>query len=80
MNIKEKLTCVYCNEISKNPITLNCCGDSICKHHIEELVANSSSNKFMCPLCNEENAAQHLKVNKLVQSLLEKKLSCTNLS
>ena len=70
MNAKEKLTCKYCGNIYKNPITL-ACGDSICKHHIDELVSNDASNKFACPLCDEENVKQNFKENKLMQDLLE---------
>jgi hypothetical protein len=42
MNIKEELTCKYCNEVYKNPITLNCCGENICKQHVEELTSNNA--------------------------------------
>jgi DNA repair exonuclease SbcCD ATPase subunit len=70
MTIKKELTCQYCNEIYKHPITLPC-GDNICKRHIKELTSNSSSNPFTCPLCNEEHANQSFKVNKLIQKLIE---------
>jgi chromosome segregation ATPase len=70
MNIKEELSCKYCHEIFINPMTLPC-GDSICKHHIEELTSSNSSNKFICPLCNEESSVQSLRVNKFMQSMLE---------
>ena len=73
MNAKEKLTCKFCNDIYKNPVAL-ACGDSICKHHIEELISSSSSNKFSCPLCNEENTNQNFKTSKLVQDLIENDL------
>ena len=65
MNIKDELTCKYCKQIFNNPITLSC-GDSICKHHIEELISNNTSNKFACPLCNEEILNQNLSVNKIL--------------
>ena len=74
MNIKERLTCKYCNNIYKDPITLTCCGDNICKQHIEELTSTNTSNKFKCPLCDEENVKQNFKVNKLIQDLLESNL------
>ena len=76
MNIKEELTCKYCNEIYSNPIMLSCCGENICKQHIDELILLSSpnTNKFTCPLCNEENANQNFCVNKLIERLLEKEL------
>jgi hypothetical protein len=38
---------------------------------VDELVSRASSNKFMCPFCDEENTSQHFKVNKLIQSLIE---------
>ena len=37
MNAKEHLTCNYCNEIYKQPITL-LCGDNLCKQPIDELI------------------------------------------
>ena len=73
MNIKEELTCQCCNEIYYHPITLTC-GDNICKHHVEELISKSSSNKFKCPLCNEENAIQSFKINKLIERLIKRDL------
>ena len=71
INIKERLTCQSCNDIYKNPIMLVCCGESICKQHVEQLLSSNSSGKFMCPFCNEENQNQNLKTNKLIQSLIE---------
>ena len=73
MNVKEKLTCKYCNQIYKNPITLTC-GDNICIHHIEELISSSSSNKFPCPLCSTQNLNLNFEVNKLVQDLIDNDL------
>ena len=71
MNFKEDLTCKYCNEIYKDPITF-ACGDSICKHHVEELSRlNNSANKFMCPICNEESSNSNFKVNKFMQKMVE---------
>jgi hypothetical protein len=75
MNIKEELTCKYCNDIYNIPITL-ACGDSICKHHIEELISSNSPNKFSCPLCNEEIINQNFSVNKCIKKWL--KPSCIN--
>ena len=74
MNIKEKLTCKYCKEIYKEPLSLNCCGESICKCHIEELLSIDESNHFFCPFCEIENSNSNLCVNKLIQSLLEDQL------
>lgn len=71
MNIKEKLTCKYCNQLYKEPITLTCCGDNLCKQHIAELISNSSSSEFWCPLCNEQNSNKNFKVSKIIQELIE---------
>ena len=73
--IKKKLECKHCNEIYKVPITLVCCGNNICKQHIDELIPSDSSsaasNKFYCPLCNQENSSQNFKINTLIQELIE---------
>jgi hypothetical protein len=53
---------------------LMCCGECICKHHIDELISSSSSNKFACPLCNEENPNQNFKIIKLLQDLIDNDL------
>ena len=67
MNMKEKFTCKICKEIYTNPITLNCCGENICKKHIEKIM---SSNKFTCLLCKEENYHQKLIVNEFMENLI----------
>jgi chromosome segregation ATPase len=74
MNIKEKLTCNYCKEIYKQPLSLNCCAETICKCHIEELLSIDDSNTFVCPYCDEKNSNQKFKVNKLIQDLVENEL------
>ena len=74
MNIKENLTCRYCADIFYHPITLICCGENICKHHIDELMRESSSNKFNCPFCSQENANQNFHCVKLIQNLIDMEL------
>ena len=74
MNLKEKLTCKYCNEIFNEPVSLNCCGENICKRHIDELFSIDESNTFLCPFCDLENAHQNSCTNKLIQSLIENQL------
>ena len=79
MNIKQELTCKHCNEILNEPITLNCCGENICKEHLSELLSNESSKnskkvKTSCPLCFTEFDKQGLEVNKLIQKLVENEL------
>jgi hypothetical protein len=70
MNIKDRLKCKCCNEIFIKPITLPC-GDTVCKHHLDQLISNNSSNKFKCPLCHQESANQSFKVNGLLQDFIE---------
>jgi hypothetical protein len=70
MNMKEKLTCKYCNEIFRDPVSLNCCGETICRSHINELLSIDDSNTFTCPFCNHENLNQNFNVNKLIQDLI----------
>ena len=74
LNIKKKLECQHCYQVYKDPIFLLCCGNNICKQHIEEFISKSSSNKFSCPLCNQENSNQTFKVNTLIQELIENEL------
>ena len=74
MNVKEKLSCKCCNNVFKKPITLICCGNNICKQHIDELINENSSNNFSCPLCLQENTNQNFNINKLVESLIESDL------
>ena len=71
MNIKEKLTCKYCNQIFKHPITLACCGDCLCKDHIKDLLSIDDTNAFSCPLCNEKTTNQNFKISKIVQAMLD---------
>ena len=72
MNIKEELTCKCCKEIYNHPVILGCCFESICKHHIEELVY--SSKTFTCPLCSQENTNSNFKANKLLEELIKRDL------
>lgn len=67
--MNSKLTCKYCNQIYLEPILLTCCGDNLCRKHINELTSNKCSNKFSCPLCGDE--IPNYQVNKLIQRFLE---------
>ena len=74
MNLREQLTCKYCKEIFNEPISLNCCGENICKRHIDELFSIDGSNTFLCLFCDLENSHQNSSTNKLIQSLIEYQL------
>ena len=71
MNIKEQLTCGHCNQIYTDPITLAC---NTCKQHVEEAISKSSSNKFMCPLCDEENFKEKFNINRIIENMIEKEV------
>ena len=71
MNMKENLTCKCCNQVYKEPIILTCCGESMCKQHINELLSIDDSNTFLCPFCNKQNSNQNLIASKLIQNLLD---------
>ena len=72
MVLKEKLECKHCNQIYKDPVTLICCGENICKQHITDFFA--ISNTFDCPFCHQQNQNQNLNTNKFMQDLLQNDL------
>ena len=71
MNMKENLTCKYCYQIYNEPITLTCCGDCLCKEHINDLLSIDDANTFSCPFCNKQNLNQNFRVSKIIQTLLD---------
>ena len=75
MNIKETLSCKFCNQVFEQPIHLFCCGKKICKQHIEELINENSTNKFSCPLCLQENKHQNFHCNEVIEKLIESELN-----
>lgn len=72
MNIKERLTCQYCNQIYNKPTTLTC-GHTVCKHHIDELISSNASitNKFLCPICSKEILNQDFTASETIQALID---------
>ena len=72
MNIIEELTCKHCHEIYDEPVTLNCCGDNVCKKHIDELLL--VNNTFACLICNADNRNQSTTTNKTLKNLIEREL------
>ena len=69
--MKENLTCKCCHHVYKEPITLTCCGESMCKQHINELLSIDDSNTFLCPFCDKQNPNQNIVVSKIIQNLLD---------
>ena len=64
LNIKKKLECKHCYQVYKEPIILTCCGESMCKQHINELQSIDDSNKFLCPFCDKQNSNQNKQLIK----------------
>ena len=71
MNVKEKLTCKYCFQIYSQPLTLTCCGDYLCRRHVDELSSHDSNEGFLCPLCNQQNTNQTFKICKIIEDFIE---------
>lgn len=72
MNIREDITCKYCNDIFVDPVTLSCCGDSVCKKHINELFSNTP---VRCPICAEILSCEmKFCINKALKSLIDREL------
>ena len=63
MNIEKMLTCKYCNKVYNEPITLTCCGESLCKQHIQDLLSIDDTNSLICPFCNKLNSNQNANNN-----------------
>ena len=74
MNVKEELTCKHCKEIYQDPVILYCCGENMCKKHIDDIKTNSASNETPCPFCDKNISDQSYRENKIIQSLVEKEL------
>jgi len=70
MNLKEKFNCKYCSEIFKSPVFLGCCGENICKEHIDEIISTHESSKT-CPFCSKDISNQMFHVNKTIVDLIE---------
>jgi WD40 repeat protein len=75
MNIEEDITCSCCHAIYKDPVILNCCGNVICKEHIDAVLASlkQTSEKAVCPLCDSEVPSQTFQIIKPLKILIEKR-------
>ena len=71
-SFRSDFKCAYCNKILQEPIILPC-GDTICKHHLQEEVILKSKS-FECATCKQEFFLDTLecKSNKIFKVLLEK--------
>ena len=74
MNVEEDVTCTYCKNIYNDPVFLNCCGNNICKQHIDSILAKKETiEEPACPLCNTEIQNQTFHINRPLKNLIEKR-------
>ena len=76
MNLIEDLTCKHCKDIFIDPVTLNCCGENVCKKHIDETLSKPSSTTLACPNCCSELEikVQKFPINTSLKNLVEREL------
>jgi hypothetical protein len=70
MNIKDDFTCKHCNETFKEPVSLICCGENVCKTHIEQLHTENLS----CIFCGEALPRKEFHINKVLKNLIDREL------
>ena len=74
MNLEEDIKCAICKEILLDPVSLNCCGENVCKKHIDEILSKQAKNEIACPLCKSDIQNQKFHINKAMKSLIEREL------
>lgn len=78
----DETKCLYldCNSIFERPVTLTCCGESICQHHVEDLSINDDKSIIKCPFCSNvyELPKNGLPINKTIQRLVNMNLSASH--
>jgi len=72
------LKCAICNQkYQDTPVSLTCCGASVCKNHVEEKLDENSKKrkKHTCVLCNasHEIESKRFAPNKTAEKLIEMK-------
>ena len=67
--IGEELKCNHCKKVLCDPVSLNCCGENVCKQHIDEL---SSSKNKECMLCGKDLPNQEFHINKCLKNIIER--------
>ena len=68
MNIKDDFTCKHCNETFNDPISLNCCGENVCKKHIDDLLLQTEN--ISCMFCDKALPKQEFHINKVLKNLI----------
>ena len=72
MNIKDDFKCSHCNQTFNDPISLNCCGENVCKKHIDELLPQTTN--VSCMLCGKALPKQEFHINKVLKNLIDREL------
>ena len=72
MNIKEDFRCKYCNETFNDPVSLFCCGENVCKKHIDELLLQTEN--ISCMFCDKALPKQEFHINKVLKNLIDREL------
>ena len=72
MNIKDDFKCKHCNETFKDPVSLNCCGENICKKHIDDLLLQTTNAS--CMFCDKPLPRQEFHINKVLKNLIDREL------
>ena len=69
MNINEDFTCKHCKDTFVDPVFLNCCGENVCKKHIDK------SSAFKCPFdCGSNIEIKNIQINKVLKNLMEREI------
>ena len=72
MNIKEDFRCKYCYETFEDPVSLFCCGENVCKKHIDELLLQTEN--ISCMFCDKALPKQEFHINKVLKNLIDREL------
>ena len=72
MNIKEDFRCKYCYETFNDPVSLFCCGENVCKKHIDELLLQTEN--ISCMFCDKALPKQEFHINKVLKNLIDREL------
>jgi hypothetical protein len=72
--VKNLLTCAWCSSILEKPVIIPCCSETVCGKHETEF----RKTNFECKLCKNSNqleASKHFPANRIVQGLLDSKVT-----
>jgi hypothetical protein len=72
MNIKDDFTCKHCKETFNDPVSLICCGENVCKKHIDDLLLQTTN--VLCMFCDKPLPKQEFHINKVLKNLIDREL------